>query len=262
MERPGWLLRMMAYGALLFLHFPVLVVILYAFTTEDRTYHFPPPGLTLKWFGVAFAREDMWAALGLSFRVALVSTVVALGLSLFLALGMRFFRFALQDSLSLLVTLPIALPGIVTGIALLTTFRRLGVELGFWTIVAGHVTFTVVVVYNAAVARLRRLPDSWIEASLDLGANLLQTFRHVLLPPLVPALLSGAMLAFALSLDEVIVTTFTAGQEKTLPIWLFSELFRPRERPLTNVVAVLVMGITLVPLVVSQWLAYRDEGRA
>lgn len=150
----------------------------------------------------------------------------------------------------------------MTGIALLTTFRRLGVELGFWTIVAGHVTFTVVVVYNAAVARLRRLPDSWIEASLDLGANLLQTFRHVLLPPLVPALLSGAMLAFALSLDEVIVTTFTAGQEKTLPIWLFSELFRPRERPLTNVVAVLVMGITLVPLVVSQWLAYRDEGRA
>ena len=121
MERPGWLLRMMAYGALLFLHFPVLVVILYAFTTEDRTYHFPPPGLTLKWFGVAFAREDMWAALGLSFRVALVSTVVALGLGLFLALGMRFFRFALQDSLALLVTLPVALVAVYLRLA-----RKLG----------------------------------------------------------------------------------------------------------------------------------------
>lgn len=247
---------------MLFLHFPVAIVVLYAFTTEDRTYRFPPPGLTLKWFGVALAREDMWAALSLSFQVALVSTIVALGLGLLLALGMRYFRFALQSSFALLVTLPIALPGIVTGIALLTTFRQLGMGLGFWTVVAGHVTFTVVVVYNAAVARLRRLPDSWIEASLDLGANLFETLRHVLLPPLMPALLSGAMLALALSLDEVIVTTFTAGHEKTLPIWLFAELFRPRERPVTNVVAILVMGITLVPLVLSQWLVYRDEGRA
>lgn len=259
MERPGWLLRILAYGAILFLYLPVGIVVLYAFTTEDRTFRFPPPGLTLKWFGIAFAREDMWRALFLSFKVALVSSLIALILGLLLALAMRYYRFRGQDAIALLSSLPIALPGIVTGIALLTTFRQLAFSLGFWTIVAGHVTFTIVVVYNSAIARLRRIPDSWVEASLDLGAPLGQTLRHVILPPLGPALLSGAMLAFALSLDEVIVTTFTAGQEKTLPIWLFSELFRPRERPITNVVAVFVTLLTLVPVVLSQWMVYRQE---
>ena len=155
--------------------------------------------------------------------------------------------------------LPIALPGIVTGIALLAGIKTLGFEPSFWTIVAGHATFCLVIVYNNVVARLRRLPNSWVEASMDLGANSLQTFRYVLLPQIATALLAGGMLAFALSFDEIIVTLFTAGHQRTLPIWFYNELFRPRDRPITNVVAVVVILVTLVPILLAYYLTRPDE---
>jgi putative spermidine/putrescine transport system permease protein len=237
----------------------VLVIILYAFTTEDRTYQFPPPGLTLHWFEVAFARSDIWQAMRLSLIVAAVATLLAIILGTFAAFGMARRSFPGKESITLLFVLPIALPGIITGLALLAGIRSVGIEPGFWTIVAGHVTFCLVIVYNNVLARLRRIPPSWVEASMDLGGGRWQTFRLVLLPQIATALLAGGMLAFALSFDEIIVTLFTAGHEKTLPIWFYSELFRPRERPITNVVAVIVILVTLLPILGAYYLTRPDE---
>ena len=246
--------KLAAFAGLAFMHFPVLIIILYAFTTEDRTYQFPPPGLTLHWFEVAFARQDIWAALRLSLIVASAATLLALFLGTLAAFGLARWRFAGKEALTLLFVLPIALPGIITGIALLSAIKLANLSAGFWTIVAGHATFCIVIVYNNVIARLRRLPANWIEASMDLGADGFQTFRYVLLPQIATALLAGGMLAFALSFDEIIVTLFTAGHERTLPIWFFNELFRPRERPITNVVAVIVIAVTLVPILMAYYL--------
>jgi putative spermidine/putrescine transport system permease protein len=215
----------------------------------------------LHWFEVAFAREDIWAAMRLSLVVALVATAIALVLGTLAAFALAKRQFAGKDSITLLFVLPIALPGILTGLALLVGIRKLGLEPGFWTIVAGHATFCLVIVYNNVVARLRRLPASWVEASMDLGADGFQTFRYVLLPQIASALLAGGMLAFALSFDEIIVTMFTAGHEQTLPIWFYSELFRPRERPITNVVAVVVILVTLVPILLAYYLTRPDDNR-
>jgi putative spermidine/putrescine transport system permease protein len=164
-----------------------------------------------------------------------------------------------KESITLLFVLPIALPGILTGLALLSGIRTLGLEPGFWTIGAGHATFCLVIVYNNVIARLRRIPASWSEASSDLGARAHQTFRYVLLPQIASALLAGGMLAFALSFDEIIVTLFTAGHRQTLPIWFYSELFRPRDRPVTNVVAVIVILVTVIPILGAYWLTRPNE---
>ena len=242
-----------------FMHVPVAIIVLYAFTTEDRSYHFPPPGLTLRWFALAFERSDIWAAMRLSLMVAAVATALAILLGTLAAFAMARRQFAGKESITLLFVLPIALPGIITGLALLAGMRTIGLEPGFWTIVAGHATFCLVIVYNNVVARLRRMPATWVEASMDLGADGLQTFRYVLLPQIATALLAGGMLAFALSFDEIIVTLFTAGHQQTLPIWFYSELFRPRERPITNVVAVVVILVTLVPILLAYYLTKPDD---
>ena len=250
----SWGQKVAAFAGLAFMHFPVVIIILYAFTTEDRTYQFPPPGLTLHWFEVAFARQDIWEALRLSLSVASAATALALFLGTLAAFALVRWRFAGKETLTLLFVLPIALPGIITGIALLSAIKLANLNAGFWTIVAGHATFCIVIVYNNVIARLRRLPPNWVEASMDLGADGFQTFRYVLLPQIATALLAGGMLAFALSFDEIIVTLFTAGHERTLPIWFFNELFRPRERPITNVVAVIVIAVTLVPILLAYYL--------
>jgi putative spermidine/putrescine transport system permease protein len=164
-----------------------------------------------------------------------------------------------REAISFLVILPIALPGIVTGIALRSGMSITEFGFSFWTIVIGHATFCVVVVYNNVLARYRRMAGSMIEASMDLGASGVQTFRHIILPNLATALLAGGMLAFALSFDEIIVTTFTAGQQQTLPIWIFSSLVRPRQRPVTNVVAIIVIAVTFIPILLAQRLT-RDTG--
>jgi putative spermidine/putrescine transport system permease protein len=258
-ERASPFTKVAALLGLLFLHAPVWVIALYAFTTEDRTYQFPPPGLTLHWFEVAFARSDIWAAMRLSLLVAAAATSVALVLGTLAAFALARQPFRGKESITLLFVLPIALPGILTGLALLAGLRSFGLEPGVWSIVAGHATFCLVIVYNNVIARLRRIPPSWVEASSDLGARGLQTFRYVLLPQIASALLAGGMLAFALSFDEIIVTLFTAGHERTLPIWFYNELFRPRERPVTNVVAVIVILVTLLPIVAAYWLTKPKE---
>ena len=192
--------------------------------------------------------------MSLSLRVAAISTAIALILGTLCAAGVSMSRFFGREVISLLVILPIALPGIITGISLRSAFNLADIPFSFWTIVLGHATFCVVVVYNNVLARLRRTSGSLVEASMDLGANAFQTFRYVILPNISTALLAGGMLAFALSFDEVIVTTFTAGQQQTLPIWMLEELVRPRERPVTNVVAMVVVIVTFLPILAAYHL--------
>ena len=257
--RASLTLKAAALAGLLFLHLPLALILLYAFTTEDKSYEFPPPGLTLKWFGVAWERQDIWEALTLSLEVALVSTATALVLGTLAAAAIYRSRFFGREGISLLIILPIALPGIITGISLRSAFNLVDIPFSFWTIVLGHATFCVVVVYNNVLARFRRTAGSMIEASMDLGADGFQTFRYVVLPNIATALLAGGMLAFALSFDEVIVTTFTAGQQTTLPIWMLSELVRPRQRPVTNVVAVFVIAVTFLPILAAYYLTRGTE---
>jgi putative spermidine/putrescine transport system permease protein len=258
---PLWL-KIAAGLGLFFLHAPILLIFAYAFTTEDKSYQWPPPGFTTQWFGVTWSRPDVWEALGLSLRVATLSTLIALVLGTLCAAAMARSRFFGREAISLLVILPIALPGIITGISLRSAFNLGGIPFSTWTIVLGHATFCIVVVYNNAVARFRRTSASLVEASMDLGANGFQTFRHVLLPNIATALLAGGMLAFALSFDEVIVTTFTAGQQQTLPIWMLEELVRPRQRPVTNVVAMVVVLVTFLPILAAYYLTRGTENVA
>ena len=253
-SQPSGLLKYAAIGGLLFLHFPILFIFLYAFTSESKSYQFPPPGITLKWFEVTLNRPDVWRAIQLSLEVAGLATLAAMVLGTLAAGAIARSRFFGQEVVSLLLVLPIALPGIVTGIALRSAYGVMEIPFSFWTIVIGHATFCVVVVYNNALARFRRTNQSLIEASMDLGADSFQTLRYVILPNLATALLAGGMLAFALSFDEVIVTTFTAGQQTTLPIWMYQELIRPRDRPVTNVVALIIVAFTTIPILLAYYL--------
>jgi putative spermidine/putrescine transport system permease protein len=289
-RRTPWGLTLAALAALLFLHIPFGIILLYTFTTEDTAFTFPPPGLTVQWFGSAWNRligvtgefavcwerglfpglyqlffnaecqTELWKALGLSIRVASIATAVALVLGTMASAAVYRSKFFGRETVSFLLVLPIALPGIVTGIALRSAMGLMDIPFSFWTIVVGHATFCIVVVYNNVLARFRRTGRSLIEASMDLGANGFQTFRYVVLPTIATALLAGGMLAFALSFDEVIVTTFTAGQQSTLPIWILGQLTRPRDRPVTNVVAVFVVAIMAIPILLAHRLSQESGG--
>jgi putative spermidine/putrescine transport system permease protein len=248
-----WLLRLGTTVTLLFLYIPLIVIALYAFNST-RVQKWPPAGLTFDWFSKAFDNPGVRDALWTSVRAGLGATAVALVLGTLASIAVARYSFFGREAVSFLVVLPIALPGIVTGMALNSTFTQvLGVSLGLLTIIIGHATFCIVVVFNNVVARLRRTSRSFEEASADLGASALQTFRFVVFPQMRSALVAGALLAFALSFDEVIVTTFTAGQDETLPIWILANLSRPRQLPIVNVVAVLAILLSLIPV----WIAQR-----
>ncbi len=247
-------LRFATIVVFLFIHIPIIFIILYAFSTDEKTFQFPIPGFTLKWFGVAWERNDIWEAIWLSVQVASLSTLIAIALGTFATLGVYRSQFFGKEVISFLVILPIALPGIVTGISLRSAMNIFGIPFSTWTIVIAHATFCIVTVYNNVLARLRRSSYSLVEASMDLGASPIQTFRYIILPNIATALLAGGMLSFALSFDEVIVTTFTAGQQATVPIWMLSEFVRPRQRPVTNVVAVFVILVTTLPILGAYFL--------
>ncbi len=251
-EQASWFLKVSATGALLFLHIPLWLIFLYAFTTDESGYTFPPPGLTLKWIPRALENPDLHAALLLTLKVAVLATITALILGTLAAAAVYRFNFFGKETISFMLILPLALPGIVTGIAIRSAISLMDIPFSFWTIVIGHATFCVVVVYNNVLARFRRSSNSMIEASMDLGANSFQTFWHVIFPNIATALLAGGILAFSLSFDEVIVTTFTAGLQQTLPIWIYSQMLRPRNRPVTNVAAMLVVLITTLPILYAQ----------
>jgi putative spermidine/putrescine transport system permease protein len=257
-SRTRWLLRVGVGVTLAFIYIPLAIIALYAFN-ESRLLEWPPPGLTLEWFGKAFDNEGARDALLASLKVATVATALAIVLGTLASIAVGRYRFFGRETISFLVILPIALPGIVTGIALNSTFTQvLGIDLGLFTIVTAHATFCIVVVYNNVIARLRRMAGSFEEASADLGAHTWQTFRYVTLPNMRTAIVAGALLAFALSFDEIIVTTFTAGSEQTLPIWIFTNLSRPNQLPIVNVVAVLVIALSAIPVYFAHKLS-QDE---
>jgi putative spermidine/putrescine transport system permease protein len=258
-RRARALLRTAVGVGLAFIYLPLVVIGIYAFNSS-KILEWPPPGLTLDWFAKAFENDAAKEAFFTSIKAGLVATAIALVLGTLASIAVARHRFFGRETVSFLVILPIALPGIVTGVALSNTFTQvLGVPLGLFTVIVGHATFCIVVVYNNAVARLRRLPGSFEEASADLGAHTWQTFRYVTFPGMKSALIAGGLLAFALSFDEIIVTNFTIGAgEQTLPIWIFSNLFRPQQLPVVNVVAVLVILISIIPV----YLAHRLGGEA
>jgi putative spermidine/putrescine transport system permease protein len=255
----GVLLRIATGATLAFIYLPLFVIALYAFN-ESVTQGWPISGYTTDWFGEAWRDEDVRSALWLSVKAALAATAIALVLGTMASLAVARHRFFGRETISFLVILPIALPGIVTGMALNASYVRFGVDFGLITIVIGHATFCIVVVYNNVIARLRRASPFLEEASADLGADSWQTFRHVTFPQLRTALLAGGLLAFALSFDEVIVTTFTSGAEQTLPIWIFTNLARPQQLPIINVVAVAVILLSVIPVWIAQRLTREPTG--
>jgi len=259
-RRARALLRTAVGVGLAFIYIPLIVIGIYAFNSS-KILKWPPPGLTLDWFAKAFESESARQALLTSVEAGIVATAIALLLGTLAAIAVGRHRFFGRETISFLVILPIALPGIVTGVALSNTFTQvLGIPLSLLTVIVGHATFCIVVIYNNVVARLRRTSGSFEEASADLGADTWQTFRFVTFPSMKTALAAGALLAFALSFDEIIVTTFTIGAgEETLPIWIFRNLFRPNELPIVDAVAVIVILISIVPVYLAHRLS-SDEG--
>lgn len=257
------LLRAGTALTLTFLYVPLLVILLYAFNSR-RTLRWPIPGLTLEWFDRAFHNPGVREAFWTSLKAATGATLIALLLGTLASFAVSRYRFFGRETISFIVILPIALPGIVTGMALNATFREvlspLGIGLGMFTVIVGHATFCIVVIYNNVIARLRRTSGSFEEASADLGADTWTTLWRVTLPALRSALVAGALLAFALSFDEVIVTTFTAGQSQTLPIWILANLSRPNQLPIVNVVGVLLILLSAIPVYFAHRLTVDKEG--
>jgi putative spermidine/putrescine transport system permease protein len=237
-------------GVLLFLFVPIGTIVIFAFD-RSNVQSWPIHHFTTSWFGVAWHDQQVRDALWLSVKAGLAATVIALALGSAAAFAVHRFHFFGREAVSLLLVLPLALPGIITGIALQSFFSFNNFNLSLTTIIIGHTTFCIVVIYNNVLARLRRTSSSLIEASSDLGARPLQTFRFVTLPTISTALISGALLAFALSFDEVIVTTFTAGAQNTLPLWIFGAIRTGNQLPEVNAVVVFVLALTIVPVAIS-----------
>ncbi|MCW3493054.1 ABC transporter permease [Microbacterium sp. SSM24] len=246
---------------LLVVYLPLFVVLVNSFSTSTSL-TWPPPGFTLEWWGKAFQSAGAIEAVLTSVQVAIIATVIALVLGTLISFALQRFEFFGRESISLLIILPIALPGIITGIALNNFFRTiLGVPLSIWTVVIAHATFCIVTVFNNVIARLRRTGTNLEEASADLGAGVWTTFRLVTFPQLRSALLAGGMLAFALSFDEIIVTTFTAGSVTTLPIYILNNMFRPNQAPVVSVIAVVLVLISIIPIYLAQRLSGSEQTR-
>src|SRR5215469_2777387 len=247
-------LRVWVGIVLAFLFIPIALIVLYAFNKSNID-SWPIPSFTLHWFSVAWHDSQVRSAFLVSVKVALISMVLALILGSAVAYAVHSFKFFGREAISLMLVLPLALPGIITGIALNSMFAFTGIQFGTLTIVIGHTTFCIVVVFNNVIARLRRMSGSLNEASMDLGARGWQTLRLVTLPMLATALVSGALLAFALSFDEVIVTVFTAGAQNTLPLWIFGAIRLGQQLPEVNVVVTIVIALTVIPVVIAARIA-------
>ena len=251
-------LRVWTLLVILFLHLPIVIIILYAFNAQTAQ-GWPITNWTTKWFSPTLHNGEMQQALWLSLKAGLGATVIALLLGSAAAFAVHRFRFFGREAISFLLVLPIALPGIITGMALNSFFTFWKTNFSLWTIVVGHATFCIVIVYNNVIARLRRTPTSLTEASMDLGADGWQTFRFVTFPAISTALISGGLLAFALSFDEVIVTTFTAGVQNTLPIWIFGNIRIGQQLPEVNVIVFVILLVTIIPVTIAQRLT-RESG--
>jgi putative spermidine/putrescine transport system permease protein len=251
-------LRVWTTLVVLFLWVPLGLIMVYAFNASN-VQSWPITEFTTKWFSVAWDSPDVHSAILLSVKAALLATAIALVLGSMAAFAISRFTFFGRESITFLLVLPIALPGIVTGMALNSFFVFGHIDLSLWTIVIGHATFCIVIVYNNVLARLRRSSTSLIEASQDLGADGLQTFRFVIWPVLSTALVAGGLLAFALSFDEVVVTYFTAGAQNTLPLLIFGYIRLGQQLPVVNAIAFAMILLTVIPVFLAQRLM-RDTG--
>jgi putative spermidine/putrescine transport system permease protein len=261
-RRAQFLIRALSGVTLAFMYLPLIVIAIYAFNTS-KVLEWPPPGLTFDWVTKAVDNPGARDAFLLSLEVGALATAVALVLGTLASIAVARYRFFGRETISFLVILPIALPGIITGVALNTTFTKFfGIPLSLLTVVVGHATFCIVVVYNNVVARMRRVSGNLEEASADLGADPWTTFRRITLPNIQTALVAGGLLAFGLSFDEIIVTTFTAGTgQETLPLWILNNFSRPNQLPVVNVVALFVILFSIIPVYLAHRLT-REEGGA
>ena len=242
----AWVVAILA-----FLFAPIAIIAVYAFSASN-VQGWPVAAFSTRWFAATWADEEVRAALLLSVELAVLATGFAVVLGTLTALAVHRMRGVGREAVQFAVVLPLALPGVLTGMAMASYFAFWGVPLSFWTIVAGHTTFCVVIVYNNVIARLRRLPASWAEASLDLGAGPWRTFRLITAPMLASAVGAGALLSFALSFDEVIVTTFTAGAQTTLPLWIFGAIRLGQHLPEVNVIVLVIVVLTALPVILAQ----------
>jgi putative spermidine/putrescine transport system permease protein len=253
-----WLLRAATGAVIAFLYLPIAIIALYAFNAQ-RIQVWPIKEFSTQWFGSAWDNPSVRDALGLSLQVGILASLLAVVLGSLAAFAIHRFRFFGREIFSLSLVLPIALPGIVTGLALNATVRTAGISFSTATIVVGHATFCIVVVYNNVVARLRRSSRNIEEASMDLGADTWQTFRYITFPTIRTAILAGGLLAFALSFDEIVVTTFTAGTQETIPIWIFNHLRQANQRPIVNVVALVLILLSTIPVYLASRLTTGSE---
>ncbi|HUL84806.1 MAG TPA: ABC transporter permease [Actinomycetota bacterium] len=258
-------IRLGSVITLAFLYVPLFVVAIYAFS-KSRSGSWPPQLFTLHWFSVAWQDPTLRGAIGTSIVAAVCATSIALVLGTLASFAVHKFRFFGRDTVSFILVLPIALPGIVTALALSSAVQQAsgstGLTFGLVAIILGHATFCVVVVFNNVVARLRRTPGSWVEASMDLGGDGPMTFRRVTLPNLRTALIAAALLAFGLSFDEIVVTKYLAGSTLTLPLWIYNNISKPFQRPIVNVVSLVVLLVSLIPVYIAQRLTGSAQGLA
>jgi putative spermidine/putrescine transport system permease protein len=251
-RRTRWVLGIISAGVLVFIYFPLVVVVVNSFNAS-KVFSWPPTSFTFEWWQKAATNEGVRAALVTSLKAGLGATVIAIALGAMISFAVSRYRFFGRETISFVVILPIALPGIITGIALNSAFNTvlvpLGITFGLFTVILGHATFCIVVVFNNVLARLRRTGTNLEEAAMDLGAGPFQTFRDVTFPVVRSALVAGALLAFALSFDEIVVTTFTSGPGiETLPQWIFNNLFRPNQGPIINAVAAALLVAFILPV--------------
>ena len=253
-----WLLRAATGAVIAFLYLPIATIALYAFNAQ-RIQVWPIREFSTQWFGSAWDNPSVRDALGLSLQVGILASLLAIVLGSLAAFAIHRFTFFGREIFSLSLVLPIALPGIVTGLALNATVRTAGLSFSTATIIVGHATFCIVVVYNNVIARLRRSSRNIEEASMDLGADTWQTFRYITFPTIRTAILAGGLLAFALSFDEIVVTTFTAGTQETIPIWIFNHLRQANQRPIVNVVALVLILLSTIPVYLASRLTTGSE---
>jgi len=248
---------------LIFMYVPLLVLILNSFNQSNIS-SWPIATFSVQWWEFAATYQPIRTALLNSIIVAAGSTIIAAFLGTLVAFALKGFDFFGKGTVNLLVVLPIALPGVVTGVAFSNTYNSFlspaGFNIGYFGMIVAHATFCIVMVFNNVFARLKRMNPSLQEASADLGAGLWQTFRLVTFPQFRTAFVAGALLAFALSFDEVVVTIFTAPPGvDTLPLWILKEMSRPNQASVVNVVATVVILISLIPVYISQRLSRAQD---
>jgi spermidine/putrescine transport system permease protein len=251
------LLALLVYA---FLYLPLIVIVLYSFSAA-KVNVWPIESYTLDWYRELRHDRAIIDGVKLSIRVGLTASLIAVVLGTLAGLAIDRYQFPGKATLRFLIVLPITLPGIVTGVALLSYFTLIHWELSNWTIIVAHATFCITLVMNNVVGRLSQLPRHLDEASADLGATPFQTFRRITLPLILPAVIAGALLAFTLSFDEIVVTLFVKGRDSTLPLVIWARLRRGLS-PEVNAAATVIIAVSFVLVVVSSLVARKSSARS